>query len=319
MSSTIAIAKAPRSIGRTMSGLAAIVKYLIGIILCLTPVTAILVLGWLSRKTANDVANRLAGQGSAPWPNFMMEDSTVNKPRGPRFIACLIVNWVQGIKSWLAVLAITLPFSLIWLAGWFVGWENSFSKGYELSGIWPLVSLVAIFCSLPILTLLPMAIAHQAVAGRLTSILEFRAIFQLTRAAGWSYLALNLLILMGGIGLFGVRALPVFAEHVSQKIASGSPDAIQQFAQQFKLAMTALLFTGLLIMRHVMARVYARAVQSLETGKTSGRIKTSIVLSLTALVWLGAILLIYVAQFLNYSWWSWLNQPVTMLPWIAII
>lgn len=68
-----------------------------------------------------------------------------------------------------------------------------------------------------------------------------------------------------------------------------------------------------------MARVYVRAQQRLAAGRASGRIKAGVIFSIAGLIWAGIVFLIYVAQFLNYSWWSWLNQPVTMLPWIGII
>ena len=68
-----------------------------------------------------------------------------------------------------------------------------------------------------------------------------------------------------------------------------------------------------------MARVYVRAQRRLAAGRSLGKIRAGVIFSIAGLIWAGIVFLIYVAQFLNYSWWSWLNQPVTMLPWIGII
>jgi len=294
-------------------------KCLTGIVLCLTPVSAVIVLGWLTRKTARDIRSRIDGGNPGDWPNFLLAENSVGRRWWSRWAGGLIANIAAGLKAWIAVLALTLPFSLVWLSGWFAGWENSFSKGYEQAGVWPVTSLLAVFASLPVLVLLPMAIAHQSVKGTITGIFEMRRIAALTRAAGWRYLALTLIIAIGCIGVFGARALPVFAEQISARVASGSPEAIAEYAGQFKLAMTALLFCGLLVVRHIMARVYAAAVGALDSGRTAGRLKSAIVLLFAALLWFGLVFLIYTNQFLNYSWWSWINQPVTMLPWLGVL
>jgi len=315
----VANGEAANSAGRFRAIFFGIAKYLIGIILCLTPFTAVIVLGWLSRKLANDVGRRLGGHRLGSWPNFVLTEKEASVGRWSRLIGGLLRNVTCGLKAWIAIFVITAPFSLVWLGGWLAGWENSFSKGYELSGIWPSVSLAAVFSSLPVLALVPMAIAHQAVSGTISAVFEFRRIAALARSAGWSYLTLSILIGIGSIGVFGIRGLPVFAEQFSVRVASGSPQAIMEFAQQYKLVMTALLFTGLLVMRHVLARVYAKAYLRLEGEHTVHWIKTAFIFCLISLLWLSAVLLIYVSQFLNYTWWSWLNQPFTMLPWIGII
>jgi len=311
--------EASGSSGRLRNIFGRLLKYLAAVLLCLTPVTAVLVLGWLSRKMAHDVGQRLDGKRPGSWPNFVKRDDVIGPAQRPRRIGALIANLKAGLKTWIAVLSITLPFSLVWFAGWFAGWENSFSKGYELSGVWPLVSLAAIALSLPVLTLLPMAIAHQAVIGSVTAIFEFRRIAALAVAAGWTYIALSLLIGIGSIGVLGARGLPVFAEEFSARVAAGSVSAIGEFAQQYKLVMTAFLVAGLLVMRNVMARVYAGAQRRQAGGRPFSIIKAGVIFSIVGLIWAGIVFLIYVAQFLNYAWWSWVNQPFTMLPWIGII
>ena len=89
--------------------------------------------------------------------------------------------------------------------------------------------------------------------------------------------------------------------------------------QQLKLIMTALLFVGLLVVRSVMASTYARAQRNVEAGRHGGLLKAGLVLLLAMTLWLALVFLIYLSQFLNYNWWSWVNQPVIMLPWLGVL
>ena len=300
--------------------LAVTLKFVIGALLCLTAVGAIIVLGWLTRKLARDIAARLERRPLDRWPNWLLSDSTRTRTGWLRWLpGALVANFVAGARAWTGVLILTLPFSLVWLAGWFAGWENSFNKGYELSGVWPGVSLLAVLLSLPVWVILPMAIAHQAHEERLTSIFEFGRIARLIRSAWLSHLGLTLLIAVGCVGVFGARALPTFAEHISPALADGNPEAAEQFANRVRLFTAVLLFTGLLVVRHAMARVYAHALRRSETQRPRGWLVGGITFLICAALWLGLAFLIYVAQFLNYAWWSWINQPVLMLPWLGIL
>jgi hypothetical protein len=294
-------------------------KFLLAALLCLTPVTAVIVLGWLTRKTGRDIAQRTAGRRPGRWPNFLRAEDRQGRTWFGRWSGALTANSTAGFKAWISVLILTGPFSLIWLVGWFAGWENSFNKGYELSGVWPLTSLLAVVLSTPVLVLVPMAIAHQAAKGAIVAALHFREIGRLVRAAAWSYLGLTLMIAVGCLATLLVRAIPVFAEQISPHIASGVAGAYETFAAGFRFWATIVLITGLLVLRHAMARVYVTATHNVRSGRKAGRIKTAIVFFACGVIWLAQVFLIYVGQFLNYNWWAWLNQPVYMLPWIGVV
>ncbi len=304
--------------GWLRSSVGVLVRYGLLVVLCLTPATAVVALGWLTRKTAADIGWRLSGAGRTGWPNLVIGENAAASTWLQRWFGALAANLMAGLKAWLAVLLMTVPFALVWLTGWFAGWENSFNKGYENAGIWPGVSLLSVLLSVPIHVLLPMAIAHQARIGTVTAILDVGRIIRLVRAAGFSYLLLTALIAIGSVGVLGVRGITVFAEHIAPEVASGSAEAIGQFARRFAVTATALLVIGLIVVRHVVARIYAHAAGRLSSGERGGLIKTAIVLAMCAAIWLGLIFLVYFAQFLNYAWWSWLNQPVLMLPWLAV-
>ena len=85
-----------------------------------------------------------------------------------------------------------------------------------------------------------------------------------------------------------------------------------------RLVATALLFTGLLVLRAAMARVYARAQARIEKGERGSLVATILCYAVSLVVCLAIVFSVFVAQFLNYQWLSWLNQPVLMLPWLGL-
>lgn len=282
---------------------------------CLTPLTAIFVLGWMTRKTARDVAGRLHELlPSSPPPLPVALKSRVLLVRlSSQFTQVLLA----GAKALAAALSLTLPFSLIAQVGWLAGWENSFNKGYEFAGLWPFVSIAGVVLSLPVLALLPMALAHHAVTGRFRAIFEVREIVALMGAAGWRYLALMTLLTICGSGVLVARILPTFAERLSTAAASGTPEGLAHFAFSYRLLTTALFLAALLSFRAALAWTYAHAAARRQIGYRPGfPIKALVFLGCAPLVlWLAFT--VYVAQFLNYATWNWMNQPMLMLPWLG--
>lgn len=315
----VAEAQAPavRS-GNGMRWLTALVRFVVGVLFCLHPLTAILALGWLTRRMHGQIAALKEDRPSPRWPGMLTLSRPEETGRLRRWFGGLAANVKVGLKALAAILFYTLPFSGLWYFGWFAGWENSFSKGYEQAFFWPSVSLGAVIVSVPLLVLLPMAIAHQAATNRVGSVLELRTIFALYRRTPWRNLGLLFLIMIGFAALLGVRVLPTFAEHMSERVAGGNPQEVAQYLDEVRLLATALLFTGLLVLRSAMARIYARAQVRLTDDGPGSLVAAIICYAVSLAVWLAIVFSIFVAQFMNYHWLSWLNQPVLMLPWLGL-
>ncbi len=297
----------------------ALLRFLVGIALCLHPLTAIVALGWITRRLKGQITALLNGSPAPPWPELLMLHEARGAGRFKLWFGGLLANARVGGKAFTAVLMFTLPVSALWYVGWIAGWENSFNKGYEQAFFWPMISFGAVIVSAPLLTLLPMAIAHQAATNRVAAVWELRWIFSLYRHAPWSNLGLLLMIVIGFVALLGVRALPTFADHISQRVAAGEPASVERYLWEIRLAATTLLFTGLLVLRSAMGRVYAKASGSLEKGRAGGVVSTGICYALSTAIWLAVVFSFFLAQFLNYNWYSWLNQPVLMLPWLGTL
>ena len=164
-------------------------SFVIGTLLCLTPVTALVVLGWLMRRMRRvALAPGRVGRGATAGPGFWVRQG---KARWRALAwAGLAANIREGVMAAVALALATAPFSVIWLLSWWAGWENSFSKGYEQAFVGPALGLfgVAVFCVT--MVWLPMALAHQAVTNRAFALFEFRAVRSAVRHSGWGYLFL---------------------------------------------------------------------------------------------------------------------------------
>ena len=322
-------ADAPRENGAFVRLLGALKTLTIGTLLCMTPVTAILVLGWLMRRM-RFVAHRRAGLDVAR-PGWVLGT------RGGGWIARLAgglaANIRTGLSAAVSLALATLPFTAIWSLSWWAGWENSFGKGYEQAFVGPSLGLlgVAVFCL--IMIWLPMALAHQAVEDRALALFEWRMVRSAVRHSGWGYVFLAVTTVVFALPVFAGRALVVFASGIIPGFDSFTPEQAENLAGAIMLVKSGYVFVALVILRGWVARIYAVAVaralegpnaalwagSALEGGHPGGRRgwalthwMRSVIL---ALIWFGLAFQIYLGQFLHHSWHVWLTHPFLFLPW----
>jgi hypothetical protein len=241
-----ALAAAPLAAGRLLRRAADLA---VGGLLCATPVTALVALGWITRATA-------ASARGMPRPGWLLG------ARGSGYAGRLAGGLAANIRAGLATLCglglWTLPYGLLWLGSWWAGWENSFNKGYEQAAIGPLVFLLGLLAALPALTLLPMAAAHGAAEGRLSAYVEVRTIVRRTRIAGWRGFALALLSVIAALPLFAYIGLPVFVEDIVPGFATLAPNAQAEIAGTARLAAALWSFAALWVLRELAMRLYLR-------------------------------------------------------------
>ena len=280
----------------------------VGTLLCLTPVTSVIALGWLTRVMAATIARRTGGPGApVGW---------LLGPRGQgavtRLLGGLGANIRAGVLTLAGLALLTLPFTVAWLGAWWAGWENSFNKGYEQASVGPLAWAAATAVALPVLAHLPIALAHWAHEGRFGAFFEVRRIRQIFAAAGWRAVWLAVLSALAVVPFFGLRGLPVFVEGFVPGFATMTPEAQAQVAQGFDLLGAALAFGILLFLRRRAAVIYARAVGGTRAPSRTGRV---LGLMLAMLIWLALPVAIVFGQFLNYAPALWLTHPLFLLPW----
>lgn len=306
--------------------------YFIGILFCLTPPTAILVLGWLHHYMRGIIFTSLARRspdhkliskanmaglhqlGARRLPHWIFsvpQNTHISAHQPKKFLGALRQNISTGLSVFLALSVATAPFSLLWLMSWWAGWENSFNKGYEQAWIGPSMGMLGVVFALIIFIYLPMALAHMAAHNHWRAFFEFKEVRGLIARAGWRYVALALVSVGAAVPLFGFKGLPVFIEQIRPGFELLSAQERQAFAHLWHLAEAVYIFSALLVLRWLSARIYIHALLREKRPLLVVRI---IYFTLSAGIWFGLVAQVFVGQFLNHHWLAWLNHPLILLP-----
>ncbi|MEM8976162.1 MAG: DUF4013 domain-containing protein [Pseudomonadota bacterium] len=317
-------------------------KLIITTALALTPLTAVLVLGWIVRLMRREtviafVCHAHACSRGQAIVRLGSIDPLQAYSRFPGWWSGLWQTIVSGLKAFLVLVMLTLPFGALLLLSWWAGWENSFNKGYEQAWAGPAIALIGVALAIAILSHLPMAFARFATEGTVWSAFDLRRVRRLIRAVRWRYLALTIVTVLAAAPLFLAQIAPTFMEKINPKVLTAGPDELRAIAGRWHLMATIYLLVVLFFLRRWAARLYARAVLSepdaagpfvRETISTigldasdvkatrrhwTGMVSTSI---LGCAAWGSFIVMLYIAQFANHAWWNWINHALIGLPWV---
>lgn len=291
----------------------------IGSLLCTTPFTAVIVLGWMLRHMRSVTDRRLggtsAGQRYSVRTNWLLGHT--GSGRVARCFGGLWLNVSIGVSGFVTLAIATLPFSGLWLLSWWAGWENSFNKGYEQSWVGASLGLAGVVIGLFIMPLLPMAVAHMASERRWSALFEISRIRRLVGLASWHYVILSLLLVLGAVPVFAFRLFPVFVEHIIPGFTDLSADAVSDIAGMLAVLKGLYVFVAMVLLRGWSARVYSAAVLQAGAGRRAGKLGRFSRMVLLPVIWFGLVAQIYVGQFLNHNWVFWTNHPFLLLPWLA--
>ena len=326
--------------------LSAIVNIAVAMVLCLTPFTALIVLGWLVRLMRREMMIEVGRHSRTQDKRDLGRKAAIAAVTTlPQLAeAARFPGWLRGfwqtmrssLKAAIAVSLAVLPFGTILLLSWWAGWENSFNKGYEQAWVGP--ALAAVGTALAVFTLvhLPMALAHHAAEQRVGAIWSIGVIRRLIARVRWRYLILTLATIALSAPLFLLQIFPTFIETAYPDLATAPPAEVETFARRYFGAATVYLVLALFVLRRWAARLYARAAllhrsselrfinqvsDALERpaaparpapGRTGGIISGLLMVA----GWLAFVAALYVAQFANHAWWNWISFPLTGLPWM---
>ncbi|MDJ0824583.1 MAG: DUF4013 domain-containing protein [Rhodobacter sp.] len=300
----------PRA-GILARALRCLIDLILGTLLCLTPVTAILALGWLMRRMRVSTLRR-RGQ-SPPLPGWILGPRSAGWPTS--LLGGLAANIREGAAAVISLSLATLPFSFPWLLAWWAGWDNSFNKGYEQAFAGPALFFFGIAIFLAVMIHLPMALAHQAATSRWLAVFELREVRRSVRHTGWGHVLFAFTTVFFALPLFASRGLPVFVEGIIPGFADFTPEHVQQVENAARLAVAAYVFASYWWLRTWSARLYAAAQKRAEAGQTPARTARAVCTLALIAIWFALVVLIVVAQFLNHSWWAWALHPAFGLPW----
>ncbi|NNL72295.1 MAG: hypothetical protein HKP29_02920, partial [Silicimonas sp.] len=250
----------PSSLGRLLGALKSLI---VGTLLCMTPLTSVLVLGWLMRRMRR-TAFRAAGLPPGPRPGWMLGER--GSGAVSRLLGGLGANIREGLLALTSLFVATMPFTLIWLLSWWAGWENSFSKGYEQAFVGPLLGLagVAVFCV--IMAWLPLAQVHQAVENRAFALFDWRRVRSVVRHTGWGYLAFALASVVLAMPIFAGRGLIAFASDAATAYMASPAAEVLALPTAIMLVKSVYVFVLLVILRGWAARIYAASVRRALAG-----------------------------------------------------
>ena len=298
---------------------------IIGTLLCMTPVTAGLVLGWLMRRMRWQAG--VPGETRPTWLVGARGSGVLG-----RSVGGLAANVREGVLAALSLFFATMPFSVIWLLSWWAGWENSFSKGYEQAWVGPSLGMTGVLVFSLTMIWLPMALVHQAVENRALALFEWRKVRSVVRHTRWDYVVFAIVSVVLALPLFGQRALVVFASDLIPGFDSMSAQDVADIATAITFATAGYVFVSLVYLRGWSARIYGRAVAralggpdaslweqtllqvSLLRGR-SWKVTHWVRAILLAVIWSGLTMQIFIGQFMNHDWHLWVTHPFTLLPW----
>jgi hypothetical protein len=305
----------------------------IGTLLCTGPVTSVLALGWLVRRSGHLARDRFGAAEERPgW--LLGPREARGRPAGRlvRALGGLAANIRAGLMALVALLAWTLPFTLLWLGAWWAGWENSFNKGYEQAFVGPSVFLLGALVAALVLPVLPLVLAHLAAEDRLAAAFELRRLRALAGQAGWRVPALTLVVVLAALPLAAGRGLVATATDWAPWVEDLPSDRLAELQGQIALAFAAVTFLSVWLIRRLAAGTYAHAARraaGLRPGLWDGaqaaeaalparapaRLLAPVWYGLAMVLTLGLSFLILAGQFLDHAWWRWLFHPALTLPW----
>jgi hypothetical protein len=268
-----------------MAFLAHIARLLVGVLLCLTPLTAFIVVGWshrvmqrralrhwVSKFAKLDFQSYVSGQPSLTHlvrpPNFLVTQSA----RGHNILGnltrlrfrSLISNFALGFQGVLNIALVTFPIGALWLLSWWGGWENSFNKGYEQAWVGPTVAFVGIGLFIPIMVFMPIAQAHQAVSGERQRFFDFKVLLPLLRRSPASLVALATAYGLAGAVIAIFHAGPLgLINGLTDIDPSLFSAAVETSARRFVFATAFLAFTLYMLLRLFAGSIYARGIAKL--------------------------------------------------------
>lgn len=262
-------------------------RWFVGAIFTLTPVTAILVVGWTQRATARAVArnwHRRAGNAKdtfvdfaredpdssrlAHWPRWVMADDAgallaQARSSGPVRGLALIVRalfgslWLNarvGVGALIPIAIVVAPAGFLLLMSWWGGWENSFNKGYEQAWVGPTMAFAGIFYFALAMTLLPLAEVRQAVNASWRAFFDVAFLRRAAREVRLGLIGLAALFVTTGFVIAALKIAPLALGNTLQ-----TPADIERVANQYPFIIAAVLFPLYLALRLAAARVYAKA------------------------------------------------------------
>ena len=329
-------------------------RTLLGMALCQTLLSSVVVVGWTYRLMQRRAVLYWARRGrglqaqSAGYPEWALR-----RGEGVRgLLRPLGENLRLGVTGLLTTWTLTLPACVLWQFGWFAGWDNSFNKGYEQTYVGAGIAWMGIAIFIAAMMYLPIAQARHAASGEWRAVFDFRTNRAIARESRFSNLLLAAGYAVAGLPLMVLTIFPYFAANSNPALLDMSRSEQLEWLGSFYFWGALPLFVLFVGLRLAATRIYARGVlnlvlsgaisrdalsglerqafdeldlQAVEADKPrpnlaiwatrgAGRL---VAIGLTVALWFGLTAQTFVGQFFHYRpVRGWLNQPLVHAPWM---
>lgn len=279
-------------------------KFLVGVLACTHPLTALVVVGWTSRLMQrvavrhwwrhtrhpyrkvlafrDFAASRAQWEEFASWPHWVLPPQPVRHLRSGRVHRLpggLLRNAVLGLQLVSTTFSVLLLPGLLWSFAWYAGWQVSFHKAYESSETGRTVGLAGIVLFAVAMFHVPLAQAAQAVTGRWQAFFDFRRVRRVVRRRWFSCALLALAHVAAGFIVLAFLIGPV-SPQLQDHLATLPEEGARQVGRLWYLGMAAVVFPLQAALHCWAARIHASAfLQMVRSGEMApgdlcGREKT---------------------------------------------
>ncbi len=278
------------------------VRWLLGALFCMNYFTSIVVMGWSYRwmqalalkswwkrsriakeESFREFCDRLGPRAPVPRPRFLIREcfraTLLATPDnrlsdqiryGLRILTLpwhsLWCNFKTGSAALFCTYLLTGWGCLLMVFGWEFGWLNSFHKGYELSAVGVLTSLLGMLLFIVSLYYVLMAQVHQAVTGDRRAFFDFRFVWNLIRSRATAYCGLVMLLALISLPLELMKVAVLGGQFFGNNDSLTHEEVLRSFLGYVFLC-SLVFFPLLLLVRWLASLVYCSAVMKvLRTG-----------------------------------------------------
>ncbi len=343
-----------RASGRLRAAFSTGWRTFVGMALCQTLLTSVLVIGWTYRLMQRRALLYWARRGrglrvrTAGLPEW-----AIHRDAGLKgLLDPLAHNFKLGAQALASTWTVTLPACALWQFGWFAGWDNSFNKGYEQAFVGAGIAWIGIAMFLAAMLYLPIAQARHAASGEWRAFFDFHTNRKIAKDNRFSSLLLAAGYALGGLPILLLTMLPYFAANNNPALLEMSAAEQMAWLGRFYFWAALPLFALFVTLRLAATRIYARGLMDLVLSREiprdalrgaereafdeldlhaveddaprpniaiwatrgAGRLVAA---ALTVLLWFGLTAQTFVGQFFHYRpVQGWLNQPLVQAPWM---
>ncbi|MEZ4321341.1 MAG: hypothetical protein R3F61_27945 [Myxococcota bacterium] len=250
------------------------VAWMLGGLACTGLVSGVLALGFVMRWMAWTTERVWWAQSAreAPFDADAPRWILAADPGWRGWIGGLLANLRVGVGGTVHSLLALLPSAALWMFAWRYGWDNSFTKGYDMRSIGPLTGLAGVAVFVGTMLVLPLAQARYATTRSWRAFWDVGLLATLVRRSWTGAVPLAAAHALAGIPFTFMWIYPVFAPIARPEMADWTDAHLLAWLRSYFLVWAILGFATTFALKQLAARWYASALlDAVRSGTVSSR------------------------------------------------